>query len=43
MECVTKGTDPITTPEEQIGSLQVVMAAYRAAKSGRFEKVGAAE
>lgn len=40
MECVAKGTDPITTPDEQIGSLQVVLAAYRAATSGRFEPVG---
>jgi len=43
MECVTKGSDPSTAPEEQIGSLQVVLAAYRAAKSGRFERVGGTE
>lgn len=42
MECVTRGTDPITSPQEQIGSLEVVMAGYRAAQSGRFERVGAA-
>ena len=27
---------PLTSPEEQIGSLRVILAAYRAAETGRF-------
>jgi predicted dehydrogenase len=34
--CLESGRDPITTPEEQIGSLKVVLAAYRSAASGRL-------
>jgi predicted dehydrogenase len=42
--CLESGNDPITSPEEQIGSLKVVLAAYRSAASGRLvhtEEIGA--
>jgi predicted dehydrogenase len=34
--CLDSGRDPITSPEEQIGSLKVVLAAYRSVASGRL-------
>jgi len=38
IDCVKNNESPITTPEEQIGSLKVVLAAYRSDKEGRFVK-----
>ena len=35
LECLRCNQQPLTCPEEQIGSLKVVLAAYRSAKSGR--------
>ena len=36
IDCLESGRDPITSPEEQIGSLKVVLAAYRSAETGRL-------
>jgi UDP-N-acetylglucosamine 3-dehydrogenase len=35
LSCITEDRNPITCPEEQIGSLSAVLAAYRAAELGR--------
>jgi predicted dehydrogenase len=35
MACLREDRDPITSPDEQIGSLKVVLAAYRSAQTGR--------
>ena len=34
--CLCEDRTPITSPEEQIGSLRAILAAYRAAETGRF-------
>jgi predicted dehydrogenase len=34
LTCLREGSTPITSPEEQIGSLKVVLAAYRSAATG---------
>lgn len=34
VECLDSGATPITSPEEQIGSLKVVLAAYKSARTG---------
>jgi len=39
MACLREDRTPITSPEEQIGSLRVILAAYRAAETGRFVSV----
>jgi predicted dehydrogenase len=39
MECLREDPTPITSPEEQIGSLRAILAAYRAAETGRFLSV----
>jgi predicted dehydrogenase len=36
MTCLREDRTPITSPEEQIGSLRAILAAYRAAETGRF-------
>ncbi len=36
MTCLREDRTPITSPEEQIGSLRAIRAAYRAAETGRF-------
>ncbi len=43
MTCVREDRDPITSPEEQIGSLKVILAAYRAAHTGRSTLIAAIE
>ena len=35
LECVREDRQPITSPDEQIGSLKAVLAAYRSAETGR--------
>ena len=39
IECLRDDREPLTSPDEQIGSLKVVLAAYRSAESGRFERL----
>lgn len=36
MTCLREDRTPLTSPEEQIGSLRAILAAYRAAETGRF-------
>jgi len=36
MACLREDRTPITSPDEQIGSLRAILAAYRAAATGRF-------
>ena len=38
IDCLKNKRAPVTTPEEQIGSLKAVLAAYRSDKEGRFVK-----
>jgi predicted dehydrogenase len=39
IECLRENRDPITSPEDQIKSLKVILAAYKAAESGQFVRV----
>jgi predicted dehydrogenase len=39
VECVRDNRKPLTSPEEQIGSLRTILAAYRSVESGRAVKV----
>jgi predicted dehydrogenase len=36
MTCLREDRTPLTSPEEQIGSLRAILAAYRAVETGRF-------
>jgi len=40
VECLRENKTPLTSPEEQIGTLRAILAAYRAAESGRWVCVG---
>jgi myo-inositol 2-dehydrogenase / D-chiro-inositol 1-dehydrogenase len=39
LECVREDRTPLTSPEEQMGSLRAILAAYRSAESGRMVRV----
>ena len=39
VECVRDNRKPLTSPEEQIGSLRAILAAYRSAESGQMVRV----
>lgn len=39
LECLRENREPITSPEDQIGSLRVLLAAYRAAATGHLVQV----
>jgi predicted dehydrogenase len=39
IECLRTGQAPLTSPEEQMGSLRAILAAYKSMKSGRMERV----
>ena len=39
MTCLRENREPITSPEEQIGSLKVIVAAYRSAETGRLTRI----
>jgi len=36
LDCLKNGSEPTTSPDEQIGSLKAILAAYRSAQSGAF-------
>jgi len=36
LDCLSTGSEPLTSPDEQIGSLRVILSAYRSAKTGGF-------
>jgi len=40
LQCLREDREPITSPEEQIGSLKAVLAAYRSAETGRTIRTG---
>ena len=39
LECLRENREPITSPEDQIGSLRVILAAYRSAATGHLVQV----
>ncbi len=43
MECLREDRSPLTSPEEQIGSLRAILAAYRSVETGRVVRVADVE
>lgn len=39
LDCLETGREPTTSPDEQIGSLRVILAAYRSANTGAFTRI----
>ena len=43
LECLRDDRTPLTSPEEQIGSLRAILAAYRSVETGRAVRVADVE